>query len=132
VNRLGADSLEPSHRFLNVAGLHLLQDGEAQLSKSFADPSKDLTDAAGLLFCQSARSNRSNEGALSCREKIPPPGESTFQPFVGTVSISIVGVLRENGLDEDIERIGLLLPWGDAVTLFEKTGNLPYLSSQLS
>ena len=50
-----------------------------------------------------------------------------FQSLIGFVSISIVGILRKNGPDKNIEGISETLSPGDPVLLFQKEGNPSYL-----
>jgi len=53
---------------------------------------------------------------LSSREDILPMGISVFQSLIGCVSISIVGVLGEGGLNKDIKRINPFLFFGNAIS----------------
>jgi hypothetical protein len=54
-------------------------------------------------------------------------GKPCSQSLVGLVSISIVGILGKNGLDENIERIFRTLSPRDLVSLFQKESDPSYL-----
>ena len=51
-------------------------------------------------------------------------GKSFSQPLISPVPILIVGILRKNGLDENIQRISRTRSPGDAVMLFQKKSDL--------
>ena len=51
-------------------------------------------------------------------------GKLLFEAPIRPVSILVVGMLRKDGLDENLKKIPRTPPPGDAVFLFEKESNL--------
>jgi hypothetical protein len=52
VKRFGTDAFQGADRFFDFFGIHLSQEGKAQSSSLFFDPTKDRVDASRLLLRQ--------------------------------------------------------------------------------
>ncbi len=124
VKRFRTDPFQATDRFLDFFGIHLSQKGKAQCSFLFLDPTKNFSDPSRLLVSQPPWADSRNDRFRFRFENVLPAGESSFQSLISFVSILIVGVLRKNGLNENIERIPRRGPRGDAVLLFEKEGDV--------
>jgi hypothetical protein len=56
--------------------------------------------------------------------------ELSLQSLVGSIPISIIGILGKNGLNEGIERIGSLRLPGNTISSFQKMADLFHLYFQ--
>jgi len=106
-----------------------LQEGKAQFSMMVLNPTKDFTDALRLLMGQSGWSDGLNDCLLLCLKDVFPTGKSGFQSLEGSISIQVIGILGENGLDKDIERTVRLSIRRDPILSFQNLENLSYFSS---
>ena len=88
------------------------------------NPTKDFTDTFRLLIGQPGRSDGLNDCPRPCIKDVFPMGKLDFQSLEGSISIQVIGVLGENGLDKDIERIIYLSIRRDSILSFQNLENL--------
>ena len=90
----------------------------------FLNPAKGLTDVLRLLIGQSGRPDGLNDCLHPCIKDVFPIWKLNFQSLERSISIQIIGVLGENGLDKDIERIVHLSIRRDSILSFQNLEDL--------
>src|SRR4030043_214060 len=124
VNRLGSNPFETPKGLLDLFLPHSFQESEAHLPFPLLEPLKDIHNTFRLLSCKSSRAKGfHNHPPLSVKD-ISPSGKLAFQSLVGPIPILVVGILGENGLNEDIQKISFPLPFGNSILPFQKSVDL--------
>ena len=132
VNRLWSNPFEFPEGLLDLFLLHPFQESEAHLPFPLPEPLKDTHDTLRLLSRKSPRAKGFHNHPPLSVEDIFPSGKLVFQSLVGPIPILVVGILRKNGLNEDIQQINFFLSFGNSVRPFQKSIDSLDLSFRLS
>jgi hypothetical protein len=132
MNRLWSNPFEFPKALLDLFLAHPFQESEAHFPFPLPEPLKDIHDTLRLLSRKSPRAKGFHNHPPLSIEDIFPFGKLVFQSLVGPIPILVVGILRKNGLNEDIQQINFFLSFGNSIHPFQKGIDSLELSFRLS
>ena len=121
--RLRSDPFQGTEGLFDLLRSHPSQEEKSESAFPILDPLKKITDPFRFLVGQSTRSDRPDDRSHLCPGDIFPKGKSGSQSFVSQISVPVVSVLGEDGLEEDLKRICFSFSSRNPVSLFQKKGN---------
>ena len=115
----GADAAKLREIVCCRFGRECVQKTEIECAARLFDLTKETFDDRRFLVGEAAGLDRRGDGRFACAERGVPIGKATLEGGEGAPAVGVARGLREDDLDEHVERVGAVRVLRHAVCAFE-------------